>query len=118
MPSDPLDRPSIKTSRNVPVDTGDSLPTGNRTVLVGWERKRLVPNRFTNPTRSDALGAHSHRLDLAAGQGRLDVLQVGEKPPTGNTGDLRTNTTQVLRLTAGFDHIANLGRLSANFTSS
>ena len=102
----------------MPVDTGDSMPTGKRAVLVGWERKRLVANRFTNPTRSDALGAHTHCLDLAAGQGSLDILQVGEKPTAGNTGDLRTNTTQVLCLTTGFDHIANLGRLSANFTSS
>ena len=94
------------------------MRTVKRAVLVGRERKRLVANRFTNTTGSDALGTHTHRLDFAAGQGGLDVLQVGEKPPAGNTGDLRSNTTQVLRLTTGFDHIANLGRLSANFTSS
>ena len=94
------------------------MPTVKRAILIGWERKRLVANRFANPTRSDALGAHTHRLDLATGQGSLDVLQIGEKAPTRNPGDLRTNTTQVLCLTTGFDHIANLGRLSANFTSS
>ena len=89
-----------------------------RAVLVGWERKRLVANRFANSTGANALGANTHRFDFAAGQGGLDVLQVGEETPASDTGDLRTNTTQVLRLTTGFDHIANLGRLSANFTSS
>ena len=86
--------------------------------LVAWKRERLVANRFTNPTGSDALGAHTHRLDFAAGQGGLGVLQVGKEPSAGDTRDLCTDATQVLCLTTGLDHIANLGRLSANFTSS
>lgn len=86
--------------------------------LVAWKRKRLVTNRLANPTRSNALGTHPHRLDLTARQRSLDVLQIRKETTAGNTRDLRTDTTQVLRLTTGFDHIANLGRLSANFTSS
>ena len=86
--------------------------------LAGREREWFGPNRLADPAGSNALSANSHRLDLAAWQRSLDVLEVRQKSTTGDTRNLCTNATQVLRLTTGLDHIANLGRLSANFTSS
>jgi hypothetical protein len=86
--------------------------------LVAREREWLVSHSFSDSARTDALGANADRLDLTAWQRSLDRLKIGKKSSTGNPSDLRSHSTQILGLTSGLDHIANLGRLTANFTSS
>ena len=82
------------------------------------ERKRLVSNRLANPAAANALGANSHRANFATRQRRLDRLKVWQEASTGDSGNLGTDTTQILCLTSGLNHVANLRGFSANFTSS
>lgn len=81
-----------------------------------WQRERLVANRFANATAADALRADALGANLTTRKSDLDGLQVGHKSATGDPCDLGADTPQVFRLTAGFHHVANLGRLAANFT--
>jgi len=80
-----------------------------------WQRERLVANRFANATAADALRADALGANLTTRKSDLDGLQVGHKSATGDPCDLGADTPQVFRLTAGFHHVANLGRLAANF---
>lgn len=79
------------------------------------KRKRLLSDRLTNYTRSNALGANSHRLVLATWQCNVHVLKVRHELASCNPSDFCTNAAEVLGLTASLDTVAHMDGLVANF---
>jgi len=77
--------------------------------------ERLDSYRLANRTAANALSANAKRRVGSIGKRHVDLLQVRNEFPTGNTGDFRTNTTEILRLATNLDNIADLNRFSTNF---
>ena len=66
---------------------------------------------------TQALGANLDCLVGAVFRGNTDILEIRTKFPTGNAGDLRTNTLEALRTTTRGHLVANLTAFSTNFTN-
>lgn len=56
----------------------------------------------------EALRADAHGLVRTVFRGNTDGAKVRFEFPAGNTGDFRTNTTQVLRATTSLNYVPNL----------
>ena len=90
-------------------------PGEHRHGLLG-QGKWFAFDSLSNTTASDALNANFHSFGTTAREFYLDSLQVGAKLSPRNACDFGTDTTQVFGLTARFNLVANLCRLTTNFT--
>lgn len=87
-------------------------------ILGGGQFEWLLPDGSSHCATSQALHANANSLVAAIGFGNADSLQIRTELPTRDSGDLGTDTTEVLRFTASLDTISDLRLLSADFTFS
>ena len=78
--------------------------------------ERGVFNLLTNGTGPEALGTASNCLRGAVFRRRPDVLEVRQKRAARNSGDFRTDTAEILGLTAGLNMVSDCSALAADFT--
>jgi hypothetical protein len=75
-------------------------------------------NRLSDGAAANALSANSHRAIGAILVGDMDGLEIRLEGPSGNTGDLGTNASQVLRFTANRDLIPHLRAFAAHIANT
>lgn len=80
--------------------------------------KGCLADDLGNGTTADALHTHGHGGVFPFGGRHVDALQVRLELATRDAGDLRTNTTKVLALTANRDLVPFLRSFAANLTLS
>ena len=77
--------------------------------------ERCRAHDFGDRATTEALGTDVHRFIGAGGRCDADALQIGAEFPPADASDLRTDTAQVLLLTARGNLVTNLGTFSADF---
>ncbi len=78
--------------------------------------ERAATDRFADGATANALSTDLHGFGRAIVLGNAYSLQIRPELPARNSGDLGTDTTQILGLTAGLYRVAHLGAFSTNFT--
>ena len=87
-------------------------------VLIVCNLEGSIPHLFADGTGADTLRTHPNGLGYPAGSGRAHILQIRQECSSGNTGNFRTDTAEIFRLTSCFYAVSETASFAADFTDT
>lgn len=82
------------------------------------KRERLLLNGLLHEPAADTACADFHPFGAATWKCHTNSLKIGAKLTTCLSGNLCTDTAEILRFTASFNAVAHLRTLATNFTNT